>query len=382
MPANAFPLSHRVKFGAISWRNYFHLASVLIWMPFDLTVKALYSPFSNVSPAYAAKLLKKRILHSVGQYLLSSLSVSEIQWAAGSGVLAYQRWTKQNKLHSVIDKLDSSGSSGHLLWIGPKRTDKVILYFPPGGYYVPVLDIVFKFWRYAQLEWKKQGLEVGVVILSYSVLPEDVFPTQLYQATQAINHLLGMGCDPSNICLAGDSAGGNLLFQLFSHMLHPLPSCNVPPLELPSGKRLNSALSMSAWVSLSNPEQWGNSFRSNAHCDVMPGIIKEWGQSYIAYVPDSHIVYADPALVPDGWYSELTNLVDRVFVIAGAEERFRDQIVSFYKNKIKPHHDGARLEVQEGGVHGDLLLDFAISDVPIEITFTMVVLDWIAEGFW
>ncbi|KIK66208.1 hypothetical protein GYMLUDRAFT_38020 [Collybiopsis luxurians FD-317 M1] len=378
MAAKTGPLDLQAKFGDVSWLNYLHIASVLIWMPFDLTVKALYSPFAHVSQAYAAKPLKRRIFDSIGQYLFSSLSVPEIQWATGSGVLAYRRWTKQYKLDAVTDKISSSD---HLLWIGPKRTDKVILYFPAGGYHIPVLDNAFKFWRYAQLQWKNQGLEVGVAILPYSVLPESVYPTQLRQATQAFEHLLGMGCDPSNIFLAGDSAGGNLLFQMFSHMLHPSPACNVPSLKLPSGKRLNGAFTMSPWVSLSDPEQWGDSFHTKAYCDVVPGSLKEWGQSYIAHVPDSHIVYADPALVPDDWYSDLTNLTGRLLIFAGAEERLHDQIVAFYKNKIKPHHNCAKLEVQEGGVHCDSLSDFVISDVPIESTYMTILLDWIAEGF-
>ncbi|KAJ4485848.1 hypothetical protein J3R30DRAFT_3401566 [Lentinula aciculospora] len=54
--------------------------------------------------------------------------------------------------------------------------------------------------KYAQSEWEKQGLQVGIAVLSYSVGSgkDTAFPIQLLQATHALNHLLSIGCNPSS----------------------------------------------------------------------------------------------------------------------------------------------------------------------------------------
>ncbi|KAF5383876.1 hypothetical protein D9757_007434 [Collybiopsis confluens] len=376
----------KAKFGAMSWSSYVHMASVFIYMPFALALKALWSNSPAVPRAYAAKPLKRRIFDTIARYVFYSLSDSEIQWASGRGHIAYQLWTKRCKLEPVVDTLQSDSERGdsqnsHLLWIGPRRTDKVILYLPPGGFCLPVMDNAFQYWRYAQLEWKKQGLDVGIAILSYSVLPEAVFPTQLRQAIGAIEHLFRMGYDPSSIQLVGDSAGGSLLFQIFSHILHPLPPRDVPSLKLPPGKRFGGAYTMSPWVGLSDPEQWGGSFNAKAYLDVVPARIKAWGRSYLRYVPESQLCYADPILGPEAWYSELTDVVDRILISIGAEERLHDQVVVFFEKHIKPYHKAATLEVQEGGVHCDPLSEFVISNVPMDNPLMPKVLYWIWKGF-
>jgi acetyl esterase/lipase len=62
-----------------------------------------------------------------------------------------------------------------------------------------------------------------------ALAPEYPFPTQLRQALAAIEHLLGKGLSPFNI-IAGDPAGGNLVFQVASQMQHPHTSLPTVPL--------------------------------------------------------------------------------------------------------------------------------------------------------
>ncbi|KIK70722.1 hypothetical protein GYMLUDRAFT_65938 [Collybiopsis luxurians FD-317 M1] len=367
MPPNANSVGG-AKYGAISWSNYLHIALILISMPLTLTLKALTSFAYAPSPAnaYAQKPLKRRISDTVARSVFSSgLSISESQWALGPGLHIYQQWAKRYKLDFTIDKLRSNLEKGdshdHLLWIGPKRTNKVVLvlpgkrgiqvlrierhsHFDRWSVFFPATEMMFKFWRCSQLEWEKQGLEIGIAILSYSVLPEGAFPAQLHQATRAIEYLFANGCDPSNLQLVGDSAGGNLLWQLLSHLLHPIPSPQNYYYALTSGE-------------------------------------EKPGQLYVAQLPESHIPYAEPILVPDDWYSGLNNIVDRILVSTGAEERFFDQDVVFFEKKIKPHHRDAALEIQEGGLHDDPIMDFFLFDAPLENTLTPIIWEWIAKGF-
>ena len=59
-----------------------------------------------------------------------------------------------------------------------------------------------------------------------------MFPVRLKQAMLSIQHLLTLGFEPKNIQLVGDSAGGTLIHQVFSHILHTVEG--VPKLTLAS----------------------------------------------------------------------------------------------------------------------------------------------------
>ncbi|KAJ3750723.1 hypothetical protein DFH05DRAFT_1468357 [Lentinula detonsa] len=279
----------------------------------------------------------------------------------------------------------------------------------------PVSEMVFKFWKYAQLEWEKQGLEVGIAILSYSMShyriptlqPEHsatfiavgpgkdaAFPIQLIQAIHALKHLLSIGCNLSDIQLVGDSAGGNLVAQLLLHMVHPLPlpSNLVPPLDLLPGARLRGVYMMSPWVSLSDPGQWGSSIHTKDNDIIIYKTARRWGDIYVNNIgngvlsnvsPAQLLPYAEPILAPNNWYSHLPKIVNRILVSAGKEERLLNQVQALFDNKIKPYFgdvDGT-LVLQDGGVHDDPMLDFAVSDVPLGNPLTAVVVEWIKEGF-
>ncbi|KAF5383870.1 hypothetical protein D9757_007432 [Collybiopsis confluens] len=387
MQANTSLVDGRAKFGAVSWKvkkSAYHKSTSLA---FALALNMLRTPFSRVPHRYTAKPLKRRIADVAAQYLMANLSPSEVQCILGPSLLTYQRWAKRSKLDLIVEDLESSPDggetrNGQLFWIGPKRTKKVILYLPPGAYYAPLIEPTLDFLRFMQLELNKQGIDVGIVtVLSYSLVPEAVFPTQLRQAIRALKRLFDMGCEPSDIQVLGESAGGNLVFQVLSHILHPLPSGGIPTLALPKGQGLNGACALSPWVSLSNPKQWGDSFVSKSQLDIMPPEIEDLGRAYLEHIPASSIAYAEPILAPNNWYSGLSKIVDRLFISAGEEERFRDQVVVFSEKIIKPHYQETILEVQAGGIHCDSLPDFAIWKNPPKNTLTEAVLKWIAEGF-
>ena len=73
-----------------------------------------------------------------------------------------------------------------------------------------------------------------------------MFPAQLRQAVLSIQHLFSLGFEPENIQLVGDSAGGALIHQVLSHILHPAEG--VPKLTLTSP--LEGAYMMSPWTRL------------------------------------------------------------------------------------------------------------------------------------
>jgi len=77
----------------------------------------------------------------------------------------YTEFVKQAGLEETIEDLGIGGA--RLLWIGPRRLDKVIFYLHGGGY---VLSVACpEYWRAIQVELEKKGLNVGIAMLRYSM---------------------------------------------------------------------------------------------------------------------------------------------------------------------------------------------------------------------
>lgn len=60
------------------------------------------------------------------RFLASVLTIRHFQFMLGTTLQVYERWVKQNGLPSLVEEI---GDDARLLWIGPKRIDRVIVYF-------------------------------------------------------------------------------------------------------------------------------------------------------------------------------------------------------------------------------------------------------------
>jgi acetyl esterase/lipase len=180
--------------------------------------------------------------------------------------------------------------------------------------------------------------------------PTAKFPTQLIQAVSALEHLFSRGIKPADLYLVGDSAGGALILQILSHLLHPYP--NVPKLEL--DQPFCGIFLMSPWVSLSTSSP---SFITNSDSDVLPK--ETWG--YLASgitkdLPETGVPYLEALRAPDHWWNDLKNCVKRICIYAGEVECLRDDILTLAE-KLKQDHDSIDIMVQKGGVHTDPYLN-------------------------
>ncbi|KAH9986326.1 Alpha/Beta hydrolase protein [Russula compacta] len=116
----------------------------------------------------------------------------------------YAAWARKNAAEVLTDEFPERRKIAPG-W--PEREDRVILYLHGRQNFL--------------------SLAGGCMLIrrvDYSLAPECPSPTQLRQAIAAVQHLLDKGLSPSNIIVAGDSAGGNLVLQLASQLLHPHPS--------------------------------------------------------------------------------------------------------------------------------------------------------------
>ena len=152
-------------------------------------------------------------------------------------------------IEHVIRRVDGSGMPA--LWASCGRPDrhKVILYLHGGAYLAGSPS------THRHLAAALAGAAGARALLpDYRLAPEHPFPAAVTDAVDGFRHLLDAGYAPGNIAVAGDSAGGGLVFAL----LQALPDAGLPPPV--------AVVAFSPWADLTGR---GESLRRNAARDVL-----------------------------------------------------------------------------------------------------------------
>ncbi|KAE9390827.1 hypothetical protein BT96DRAFT_1001908 [Gymnopus androsaceus JB14] len=362
------------KYAAVSWPLYLWMSVKVMFLAPVLATEALLSPFVARSKQ---KSLKRVIGDTAFRYLTDNLSGAEQQYFMGTSVGIYSSWARKENLPIVIDELEDGGK---LLWIGPKRTEKVLLYCHGGAYIVPVQEFTIPFWRYIQLELEKQGIEVGIAIMSY--FPRSSLASQPSNPTPPHNRKCQALESPTcrGLCRRQPRCPSPL-FNASSTLLSP---------HHPPGIRLRGAYMMSPWISMTGVGSQAEkgivpSLNANDHSDIISAkSLLSWGSIVLSGVQTpSDVMYIEPILAPADWYRGLSDVVDRVFVSTGGAECLQDSGRMFFEDKIKPWHGQAEFFEIEGGVHNDPYFDFQVADKPLgeRQTLTPKILDWVKKGF-
>lgn len=244
--------------------------------------------------------------------------------------------TVPSRLRPDIQPLSDGESS--ILWLGDRATaTKFVLFFHGGGYVLP-LDVGHLNWcRNAYLSAADEaGENVAVAVLQYSLFPAASYPTQLFQAVEALGVILDGGrVSPADVVFGGDSCGGHIAAGLLAHLVHPLPGAR--KIEIPEGQRFAGAFFVSPWLSGVDD---GPAFRENAYLDMVSAKVvrqstylttSEIGgaQSYEAVEAAG---WAMPGDVRDGtWWDGVDGVVGDVLVTVGRREVLREEILAFAK---------------------------------------------------
>jgi acetyl esterase/lipase len=146
-----------------------------------------------------------------------------------------------------------------------------------------------------------------VFALDYRLAPEHPFPAALDDAVAAYRWLLGQGIAPSNMLVAGDSAGGGLTLST----LLALRDGGSP---LPAG-----AVMIAPWVDLLAT---GESVRTNAHSDDV--VVPDGGENLLAHAYMGGGALDDPRA--SGLYANLEGLPP-ILIQASAIEVLRDDSI-------------------------------------------------------
>jgi acetyl esterase/lipase len=181
-----------------------------------------------------------------------------------------------------------------------------------GGFSLPANIGYFKFYAQLGAHMKTAGKSLAVFSLSYTLAPHATYPTQQRQAVECVRYVLDKtGRDPANVYLGGDSAGGNLVCGVLSHISHPHPQINPLPLK---GK-LGGAVMIAPWTSMDTE------FPPEIVIDSRGDIITEhvagpWAGAYLGKAKRDY--YTDLSAAPTEWFRDFR--VKAVLVLAGGNE--------------------------------------------------------------
>ncbi|KAF8900158.1 Alpha/Beta hydrolase protein, partial [Gymnopilus junonius] len=282
----------------------------------------------------------------------------------------YQRTTKSLKMEQVVEDL-SDGT--RLLWIGQKRTDRVIYYLHGGAFIFGVIESAPKLFAYMQENLEKRGKPTGVTMLNYTLVPDATFPIQLRQAVVGIQHLINIGVGPENIQLMGDSAGAVIIHQVLSHILHPVEG--VPKLTLSAP--FAGAYMMSPWATMLDDKILHTNAGRGDMLDPTAGVY--WASKVLDNVPPSARPYVEANSAPEEWLVDVNKIVDRILISCGDLEILRDSIIK-YSQTVQSHHPKAQFFLDEYGIHIDPFVCFYVGE-PNRGKLIPFILEWLDQGF-
>ena len=223
----------------------------------------------------------------------------------------------------TVFEIDAGGVPCQWITAPDAPQDRLIIYFHGGAYAAcsPTThqDLI------ARLSRASGAAALGV---DYRLAPEHPFPAAVDDSIAAYNWALGHGFEPSNIVLAGDSAGGGLVLSV-------LLAARDSGVDLPA-----AGICFSPWVDL---ECSGASMAANDHLD---DFIKYRGlsaraESYLGGADPKHpwasALYADlrglpPLLVHVG--SAETLLDDSTRLVASAERAGVDITFKIWEDMV------------------------------------------------
>ncbi|KAJ5169444.1 Alpha/beta hydrolase fold-3 [Penicillium coprophilum] len=241
-------------------------------------------------------------------------------------------------------------------WLGDPAAEKLIIYFPGGGYCLPALPVYFSYLEALSTNIKQHGESIGVLLVSYELVPQARWPRQLQQAVVVLQYAIQtLGKRPSDIVLQGDSAGGHLALALLSHLAHPHPQVNLPGFSV--DEPLGGMMLLSPWVDFRTDHA---SSSKNANRDVISAkTLNSWAQVLLGQTVEDQ--YNCPAKAPGGWWRDLP--VSRIFVGAGGDEILLDPTKQMAE-KMKAELPDVSISIVPREFHVEPITDFALKIAP------------------
>ena len=162
-------------------------------------------------------------------------------------------------------------------------------------------------------------------MVTYSLLPQGIYPVPVEQSIQAMKHILeDMEKPPSRMILAGDSAGATLALGVLVHATHPFPG--VPRYKSVTSVHFRGLLLLSPWADLRMDLY--PSFSAHEAYDVLSlGTLSMWSRKYLSSSALS--VWNAPCIADSSWWKDLH--ADSILLTVGSDECMRDVVIRLGK---------------------------------------------------
>jgi len=213
---------------------------------------------------------------------------------------------------------------------------------PGGGFSLDGGEEHLNFWSHVKQDLAKANKSVSFLFVAYTLVPMATYPTQFREGVEALDYVLNdLGRFPSDVLLAGDSAGGNMCLAVLSHLSHPSP--DVPALKVDA--KLKAIVVVAPWVSFKT--DWP-SMQSNMYKDIIVAASgKRWSEDYLAGRPTSP--YAEALEAPASWWRDAK--VEHLLCVAGSDEMLVDPINMWVDKYKSVNPDTITYVVGKGEAH-------------------------------
>ena len=197
-----------------------------------------------------------------------------------------------------------------------------------GGFSLDGGDEHLNFWSNVKRDLAKANKSISFLFVAYTLVPFGTYPTQFKEGVEALDYVLNdLGRSPSDVLLAGDSAGGNMCLALLLHLSHPSP--DVPEVKIES--KLKAVVLVAPWVSFKT--EWPSMHRNRYKDLLATDAGTKWSRDYLGGRPTS--TYAEALEAPASWWEGAK--VEQLLCVAGSDELLLDPITKWVeKYKVRP----------------------------------------------
>ncbi|KAG6120219.1 hypothetical protein E4U13_006840 [Claviceps humidiphila] len=259
------------------------------------------------------------VCYAATRKLLARCSAEQLQWLLPRASVVYRQQTKAFGLTPRVIDLPH-GARGN--WIGDPDADHVLVWYHGGGFGLPVLHGHMKFlMRFIKSRGSRKP-SLSILFLEYTLAPRAQYPTQLIQAVETLRYLITTTKrSPSNIMIGGDSAGGNLVTAVLSHLKHGHEAIDKLTLSEP----LAAAIMMAPWTGLNKPDVLLE--RYSGGDVVSKASLHRWAANYTGDATPDY--YTDASRASAEWFHGFP--VNKILVLAGQHEYLLPAIDGFVK---------------------------------------------------
>ncbi|KAF8590158.1 hypothetical protein K439DRAFT_1612159 [Ramaria rubella] len=358
--------------------------------------------YSVSSASYSQPSLRREISRSVICWLLIKLNVAQLQWVMPNCSKAYEDWIcatwkrpAGDRLELITEVMEKDGIYSKLHWIGRRDFKKVLLYYHGDlifflcSIFVVLIMLVMEYkgevllcpyivaicdlFNYFCEEIKcRSGEEVKIALPEYTLTPHAKYPTQYQQAVLTLQHILASGISPADIVISGDSAGGMLMFQVLSHILHPHPLLLVIP--VPS-VLFAGILAISLWLIF---ECTAPSIRDNVRDLIAAQSVHDYAEKVCKGSVLSETqgelggYWSEPLKAPAEWWDHTGAVTGHLLLTYGEWEFLRDHVVLLGETLDVALRAGGKVDLmvwnEQRGIHDSPVMDTALGRAPNDIT--------------